>query len=209
MKKAILHIVILLSISCSYNQQKGQVINNDYCENMILLFSPNDSSATVLINDSNLVDFNTNQFIKGTNSNDDHFGLKLKNGFVVKIYYSIARNNCVIQNPGISILLNHEGELALEMNIIPIDSIMFSLYNELQKKKEIKSKKISLFLSNAVPTDSLNKVAINIIEGYTLLYSELANELFHKKICELNLQQINELKKIMPFQIHLKDSTQF
>ncbi len=95
------------------------------------------------------------------------------------------------------------------MNIIPIDSIKFSLYNELQKKKEIKSKKISLFLSNTVPTDSLNKVAINIIEGYTLLYSELANELFHKNICELNLQQINELKKIMPFQIHLKDSTQF
>ncbi len=64
MKKAILHIVILLSISCTYNQQKGQDINNDYCENMILLFSPNDSSATVLINDSNLVDFITNQFIQ-------------------------------------------------------------------------------------------------------------------------------------------------
>jgi hypothetical protein len=202
-------------IGCSPKQAK--VSNSKYCSNELSLLSISDSLKKIKINYSLEEQPLLNSIAKKLEKNlcwkTIHFGLVLGNEDAINVYLQreCDKNivSCYNRGGEASILLNKNGHLLLEYEIVSIDSVKYWMQKNFLNTNENHYKKVSIRWDTKTPKDSIEKAFINVMDGYFLKYEDLSQQLFSKKVCDLETSQINILKKKLPFKLRLQFGEQF
>ena len=206
-----LGIIAIVNASCSAPTKKVQPIPEKYCENEIRLFSISDSLTSIII-DYNIEPDSIMKAIGDKLQKDLcwkvlDFGLDINNmkPIHVKLHKKCLDGTirCSGSYPEVSILLNQQGLLMIENDIISIDSVKFWIYENFPNNYEYDLKEISIMWTMETPKDSIEKTFINVVDGYLMNYEELSIELFSKNICKLSEMQVDSLKNRLPFNIQL------
>ncbi|WP_298518192.1 hypothetical protein [uncultured Kordia sp.] len=200
-----------LFTACNQTQVKSEVHQSKYCTNQMSLFSVPDSLKKITID----YQLEAKPLLKSIEEKLDTnvcgelvgFGLILENEDVVKVKYRKMCDDgmisCYLGRKEANVILNLKGLLLIEHEIVPMDSVKFWMRKNFLKKKVIKYKRTSVLWDVETPKDSIEKAFAAIRDGYLLVYENLAQELFSKKICELKTSEIDTLKKRLPFTVEL------
>lgn len=201
-------LLFIFMFITSCNQE--EVTIDKYCSNQRVLFSASDNLETVTINfsdsNSDIMDFLESTIKKDFCWNEVSFGLTLKNGNTIKVFVinecwdGIIR--CFRKFPR-QILLNEQGDLMIENDLIPIDSTKGWIKNNFLSE-EYGLKQLSLQWHMSSPYDSIQKVFSNIIDGYLQVYEEMSKDFFGKKTCDLHREELNFLSNKLPFKLKLE-----
>lgn len=216
MKKAKFLYLFLLSIfffiGCSPKQTKIKTSNSKYCANELSLLSISDSLKKITIDysleEKPLLSSIEEKLGENVCGELVSFGLILKNEDVIKIQYQKICDDGIIfcgRKPWkAKILLNEHGLLLIDYELSSIDSVKHWLHQNLMNGKGVKFKETSIQWQTETPKDSIEKTFANIMDGYLLKYEDLSQQLFLKKICDLETSQINILKEKLSFKLQLE-----
>ncbi len=138
-----------------------------------------------------------------------NFGVILANNDIVlvqlhKLFCDNGIISCYIRRDEAQILLNAEGTLLIEHELVAIDSVKYWLEDNLWNRNKINYKKTSLSWDKETPKDSIEKTFSNIKEGYLLSYRKQAKTCFKKTICDVSTDQLDSLQKQLPIEIRLE-----
>lgn len=143
------------------------------------------------------------------------FKLAIKN-FELKVF--INRDcpthiiNCKRMIPTIKMNM-HKDLLLNNHQIIPQDSLSYWIKNDfwhffyMDEIDYEKNPKLKLRWDTSNDKKSIEKFFNDIINGYLMLYTEMAEDLFHKELSELSLEELNTLKHKLPFILELGNLT--
>ena len=202
----ILIMVISLSVISCENE-----INEKFCENEKSLLSPNNELKTLKtslekLNDSILIDNGLN--LNCVSSKKQEFNI-LVNSLKIKTF--IKRNCCLCirsEVPAISILVNNgkvlittsEKDTIIEIRKIP--EWFEKHYLKIEKEKRL-FEQIELGWNKDISKKSLYNVIQEIIKGYLISIDKISVKEYEKKICELELNELKRIMKILPFELKL------
>lgn len=186
------------------------------CTNRVKLLSTKETKKCFSINynlkKDSLINFLSHKFPEKKCWDLINFDLKLSNNRVINVefinqkcnYKFITRTNSFRRKLSeVEILLNKKGLLLYDNDVIPINSIKFRIEDKFPNNFRYDLQEISIDWEKETPKDSIEKTLINITEGYLLKYSKLSKETFSKEICDLSEQEVDSLKKKLPFKIKL------
>lgn len=199
-------LFILIITACSSIQS-----DRKYCSNEINLFSIQDPLKSISIDytkEPDSIMSNIESILKKDLCwNMVYFGLELSNSKPVKVQLlkecEDSTLRCFRQFPEAQILLNQKGQLMIEYERTPIDSVKFWINKNFPNKVNNDLEEISIKWTVQTPKDSIEKTFENIIDGYLLNYSTLSLKLFSKDVCDLSKSQIDSLKVLLPFKLSL------
>lgn len=203
-----LALLLVLSSCQEGTSEQGKEI---YCPNEIRIFAFDDQIKLIGINynepKEKILDFVEQKFEEDLCWKKVYFGLKLKSGNMIKVSLLKECKDDVIRNfglrPGVKILLNQRGKLMIENEVIPIDSVKFWISAHYPNDDENDLQEIAIDWSIETPADSIEKALVNIEAGYFLVYQSLSKKKFEKGFCDLNNEELIDLRKELPFEIKL------
>ena len=199
--------IFLFLFSC--NKEKNTT--SLFCKNEIQLFSVNDTIPILKLNyhhsENQMLDSIEKELKQDLCFNKIDFGLPLDNRNIVSVYVikECPKNMivCYLSHPKARILLNKYGDLMLNNNIIPIDSIQYQIQEIFLNDNTYDLEETFIKWTEETPRDSIEKTFENIIAGYLLVYDSIALETFNKKTCSLTQEELNQLKKDLAFSVKL------
>lgn len=108
----------------------------------------------------------------------------------------------------ITILMNFGGKLLIEGKIGNTDSLekwipYYYFDDDFPMIDNAKTAFILFHWDYRLKSDSLNKVFSSVVKGYLVAANLYSKRLYKKEICELNFEQIDSIKKEMPFNFEL------
>ena len=203
--------LVLFLVGCKQKEQVSNIDTTTHCPNEVHLFSVADSLKKIKVD----YQLETKSLLRSleeklsTNVCGEFvvFGLTLTNGDMVKVKYKKMCNNamisCFIRRHEARALLNKNGLLLMEHELILIDSIKYWMRDNYIDGEVIYKNKTSICWYENAPKDSIEKVFTNIKQGYNMIYKSYSQEIFSKKICDLNVKELNFLKETFPLTIRL------
>lgn len=208
---------LFLFIGCSPKQAKKEISNSKYCANELSLLSVSDSLKKIKIDYSLEEEPLLNSIAKKIDTElclkTIHFRVILANEDVANMYVQRECDKNIVScyNRGTEtyILLNKNGHLLMKDGVITIDSVKYWMRKNFSSKDDDHYKRVSIRWDTKTPKDSIEKTFTNVMNGYLLTYEDLSQQLFSKKVCDLETSQVNILKKKLPFKLRLQFGEQF
>ena len=193
-------ISILIITSCQINED---------CKNENYLIRPLEKDVTIKLdynqNQESLIEDVEELFSEDLCWNEKILGIEIGN----KLLKTIFQKTCVdgtIRNIPISevkILMNQKGETLLNNQIIHLDSVANWIENHFPNETDYETEEIFFLWTKESPKEKIEKVFNQITNGYLKSYNKIANKIYGKEFCELELSKVKELENTLKFRIKL------
>lgn len=196
--------------SCNFSQQRTP----KYCNNEVILFSVADSTQKVSLNYNQPYPKLMKSIELALNRqscwDSVNFGLVLHNQQIIN---SFAFNKCQDNTircgtsyaPEMLFSITSQTVVTQDFEPIPIDSIKYWIAQNYPKDPldDIHIQEIAINWQPQVSKYRIEKVLKAVVEGYLMVYRKLSHKHYQKPLCDLNLSQVDVLKKILPFRIEI------
>lgn len=114
------------------------------------------------------------------------------------------------------VLINNKGQLLLEAEVCEIDSIgqrIYDFYDSDEVKRyssnDYNRVSVSLLWYKELDNKYFIKTMDEILKGYFDFASNVSNKRYGKAICELSKEEVNDLKRVIPFNLRTDFNEEF
>lgn len=180
------------------------------CPNETIITKPSDNDVTLKLNYNQ----DQKQLIAEVEKlyNEDicweerTIGLELETGIIKTIFLKTCSDGSmryIPPNSEIRILMNQKGETMLNYEIIKLDSIGNWIGKNFPNESDSEKEEIFFLWDKESPKEKIEEAFEQIRKGYLKSYDRISKDLFKRKFCELDGNELKKIKESLDFRVKL------